>query len=314
MHRSLLTSLLVAGLLAVPSTASAAGSLVAPDPAAQQISALDGTIVWVSGRFGNQTLMQRAPDGTISAVEGAPASRNYRQIDLGRSRSNKLVLTYLRCDRGQACKPISDDLAGHRATFSKLTRPGCTVNAGPSQWRNRIAYGLFCTGSTANRKRTGLYVKSDRRAPRRLGLPKDALKFGIRTIESVDLRGTRVAAVVADVYEYSFSQTTAGRDLRAFFAAGSEGESDASARGLAIQSSAAWWTLTNASHTGDPNETIIHREFGGGCSQVERLTSPPDAEFLATDLAVDGPVLYLLVPGTGIVTHTIGPESPAVCP
>ena len=314
MPRSRLVFLLVAALLAVPATASAADAVVAPDPAAQQITALDGTIVWVSGRFGNQKLMRRAADGTISAVKGAPTSRNYRQIDLGRSRSNTLVLTYLRCDTSKSCKPISDDLAGHRATFSKLTRPGCTVNAGPSQWRNRVAYGLLCTGSATNRKRTGLYVKSDRRAPVRLGLPKDAVKFGIRTIESVDLRGTRVAAVVADIYEYSFSQTTAGRDLRAFFAAGSEGESDASARGLAIQSNSEWWTLTNASHTGDPNETIIHREFGGGCSQVERLASPPDAEFVATDLAVDGPVLYLLVPGVGIVTHMIGPQVPAACP
>ena len=314
MPRSLLTSLILAAVLAVPATASAADTLVAPDPAAQQMGALDGAIVWVSGQFGHQTLMQRAADGTISAVKGAPASRNYRQIDLGRSRANKLVLTYLRCDTSQSCKPISDDLAGHRATFSKLTRPGCTVNAGPSQWRNRIAYGLFCTGSAANRKRTGLYVKADGRSPVRLGLPKDAVKFGIRMIDSVDLRGTRVAAVVADVYEYSFSQTTAGKDLRSFFAAGSEGESDASARGLAIQSSSAWWTLTNASHTGDPNETIIHREFGGGCSQVERLASPADAEFPATDLAVDGAALYLLVPDVGIVTHTLGPDARAVCP
>ena len=71
------------------------------------------------------------------------------------------MLTYLRCDTSKSCKPISDNLAGHRATFAKLTRPGCTVNAGPSQWRRNIAYGLFCTGSTANRKRTGLYVKAD---------------------------------------------------------------------------------------------------------------------------------------------------------
>jgi hypothetical protein len=314
MSRSVLTSLIAAALLAVPATASAADTLVVPDPAADQITALDGTIVWVSGKFGNQTLMQRTSAGTISAVKGAPTSRNYRSIDLGRSRANRLVLTYLRCDSNQACKPISDDLAGRRTAFSKLTRPGCMVNAGPSQWRNRIAYGLFCTGSTANRKRSGLYLKTDGHAPARLQLPKDAVKFAIRTIESVDLRGSRVAAVAADIYEYSFSQTTSGKDLQSFFAAASEGESDASARGLAIESSLAWWTLTNASHTGDPNETIIHREFGGGCSRVERLTSPPDAEFLATDLAFDGAVLYLLVPGTGIVTHTIAPEIPAACP
>lgn len=313
MPRIRLLSLLVAALLAVPATASAADTLVAADPAAQQIAALDGTIVWVSGRFGHQTLMQRTPDGTVSAVRGAPASRNYRSIDLGRSRSNTLVLTYLRCDTARTCTPISDDLAGHRATFSKLTRPGCTVNAGPSQWRNRVAYGLLCTGSAANRRRTGLYVKADNRAPVRLALPRDAVRFGIRTIESVDLRGTQVAAVAADVYEYSFTQTTAGRSLRSFLAAASEGDSDERARGLAIESRSAWWTLTNASHAGDPNVTTLHREVGT-CAQIERLTSPPDAEFAATDLAFDGGALYLLVPGSGIVAHTFPPDVRVVCP
>jgi len=305
MPRSLVTTLIAAALLAVPATASAADTLVAPDPAAQQFTALDGAVVWVSGTFGNQRLMQRTSNGTISAVKGAPVSRSYRAIDLGRSRSNTLVLTYLRCDKGAACKPISDDLAGHRASFRNLTRPGCTVNAGPSQWRRNIAYGLFCTGSATNRKRSGLYWKADGASPRRLPLPADAVKFAIRNVESVDLRGTRVAAVAADVYEYSFSQTLAGTNMRSFFAAGSEGDSDASARGLAIHSSTEWWTLTNASHAGDPNQTIIFREFGT-CSQREVLESPPDAEFVATDVAVDGAALYVLVPGVGIVTHTPG--------
>ena len=179
------------------------------------------------------------------------------------------------------------------------------MNAGPSQWRRNIAYGLLCTGSAANRKRSGLYVKADGAAPRRLALPKDAVKFNIRGIESVDLRGTQVAAVVADVYEYSFSQTLAGKNLRSFFAAASEGDSDESARGLAIQSSSTWWTLTNASHAGDPNQTLI-RKTTPGCQETETLTSAPDADFLATDIAVDGATLYLLVPGIGIVTHTHG--------
>jgi hypothetical protein len=313
MPRYLAASLLAAVVLALPATASAADTVVVPDPAAEQITALDGTVVWVSGKFGHQKLMQRTSDGTIAAVKGAPESRNYRSVDLGRSRSNTLVLTYLRCDTSASCKPISDNLAGHRATFAKLTRPGCTVNAGPSQWRRNIAYGLFCTGSSANRKRTGLYVKADGAAPRRLALPKDAVKFNIRSIESVDVRGTQVAAVVADVYEYSFSQTLAGKGLRSFFAAGSEGDSDESARGLAIQSSTTHWTLTDASHAGDPNEALIFRQVGG-CLQRERLISAPDAEsFLATDVAVDGATLYLLVPGTGIVTHTFTADPTLKC-
>jgi hypothetical protein len=312
MPRSLLTCLVAAAVLAVPATASAADTLVAADPAAQQIAALDATVVWVSGPFGHQKLMQRTSDGAIAPVKGAPESRSYRAIDLGRSRSNTLVLTYLRCDAGAACKPMSDDLAGHRASFHNLTRPGCTVNSGPSQWRHNIAYGLFCTGSSANRQRSGLYWKADGRAPRRLPLPKDAVKFSITNVESVDLRGTRVAAVAADVYEYSFSQTLAGRDMQSFFAAGSEGDSDESARGLAIQSAAAWWTLTDAAHAGDPNETIIVRQFNF-CTQRERLLSDENADFAATDLAIDGTTLYLLVPGTGIVTHTVPADVPIAC-
>jgi hypothetical protein len=309
----MLISLLAATVLALPATASAADTLVVPDPAAQQITALDGTVVWVSGTFGHQKLMQRSADGTISAVQGAPESRNYRTVDLGRSRQDRLVLTYLRCDTSASCKPISDNLAGRRVTFSKLTRPGCTVNAGPSQWRRNLAYGLFCTGSAANRKRSGLYWKADGEAPRRLPLPKDAVKFNIRSVESVDMRGTQVAAVVADVYEYSFSQALPGKGLRSFFAAGSEGDSDESARGLAIQSSATHWTLTDATHSGDPNETLIFRQ-SGACLQRERLVSAPNAEsFLATDVAVDGATLYLLVPETGIVTHTFTADPTLKC-
>jgi len=311
MPRSLVISLIAAALLAVPATASAADTLVVPDPAAQQISALDGTIVWVTGEFGSQKLMQRTANGTIAAVKGAPTSRNYRSIDLGRSRSNTLVLTYLRCDTGKACKPISDNLAGRRTTFSKLTLPGCAVNSGPSQWRNRIAYGLFCTGTAANRKRSGLYVKTDGRAPVRLPRPKDAVKFAITNIDDTDLRSTRVAAVAADVYEYSFSQTTAGKDLHSAFVVASEGDSDGHVRGIALGRANVHWTLTNMSHVGDPNEATIFRQEGE-CLQRERLVSAPDAEgFLATYIAVDETTMYLVVPGAGIVSHTFTPEAPA---
>ena len=104
-------------------------------------------------------------------MKGAPESRNYRSIDLGRSRRGTLVLTYLRCDTGTSCKPISDDLAGHRATFSQAHAPGCTVNTGPSQWRKRIAYGLFCTGSGEPQAQRA--VRQDRgSAPLRLPRPR----------------------------------------------------------------------------------------------------------------------------------------------
>ena len=313
MHRSLLTSLVASALLAIPATASAADTLVAPDPAAEQVTALDGTIVWVTGEFGHQRLMQRIPDGTISVVKGTREARDYRQIDLGRDRDNRLLLTYLRCDADGPCQALWNDLDGRRATFRNLARPGCRVDTAPAQWRTRIAYGLFCTGSTANRRNTGLYVKSGSRTPVRLPRPADAARFGIRTITDVDLRSTRVAAVAADVYEYSFSQTTAGRDMRSAMVAASEGDSDAHVRGIALGRANVHWTLTNASHAGDPDEAIIFRQEGD-CLQRERLVSAPTAEgFPATYLAVDERTMYLVVPGAGIVSHTFAPDPAPTC-
>ncbi|HEV2059462.1 MAG TPA: hypothetical protein VGR11_08890, partial [Solirubrobacteraceae bacterium] len=226
----------------------------------------------MTGDFGRQRLMQRTPDGTISVVKGTREARDYRHVDLGRDRDNRLLLTYLRCDLGGPCQALWNDLDGRRATFRNLALPGCRVDTAPAQWRTRIAYGLFCSGSAANRKRSGLYVKSGSRQPVRLPRPKDAVRFGITNIADVDLRSTRVAAVAADIYEYSFSQTTAGKDMRSALLAASEGESDAHVRGIALGRANVHWTLVNSIHVGDPNEATIFRQQGD-CLQRERLVS-----------------------------------------
>jgi hypothetical protein len=101
-HRFLLAFLLAAGL-ATPATAFAADS-GAPFPLARQVTALDGTIVWVTGELGRQTLMRRTPDGAIASVAGSPVARSYGSIDLGRDRDGRLLLTYLRCDAATPCK------------------------------------------------------------------------------------------------------------------------------------------------------------------------------------------------------------------
>jgi hypothetical protein len=62
--------------------------------------------------------------------------------------------------------------------------------------------------------------------------------------------------------------TVAGRNLRSFLAAASEGDSDEDARGLAIQSASTHWTLTNSTHTGDPKSAIVFRQ-AGNCLQRE---------------------------------------------
>ncbi|MEA2219592.1 MAG: hypothetical protein QOJ35_2218, partial [Solirubrobacteraceae bacterium] len=119
MHR-LLICLLAAAAFAAPATASAADTLVATDAAAKQITALDGTLVWVTGELGHQRLMQRTPDGTVSAVKGAPVARSYPSIDLGHNSDGNLLLTYKRCDAGSSCKVLWNDLDGRRATFRNL--------------------------------------------------------------------------------------------------------------------------------------------------------------------------------------------------
>ena len=73
------------------------------------------------------------------------------------------------------------------------------------------------------------------------------------------------------------------------------------------------WTLTNSIHAGDPNETIIFRQRRR-LLQRERLISPPDAtsSWPPTSPSTSA-TLYLLVPGTGIVTHTFTPDPTLTC-
>lgn len=295
--------------------AQAAGATIAPDPAAQRVTALDGTVVWVSGRFPNQTLIQHTAAGT-APVEGAPR-RAYTSIDLGRDSRNRLRLTYLRCTGTRGCTAISDDLQGKRTVLRGLALPSCRVTTAPSLWRSRTAYGLACTRRSGSRRvddprRSGLYVKTSSGTPRRLGLPADAVKFGVDEITWVDLRGTQVAAVAADIYEYVFAQTVTGGSRRSFLAAASEGESDEHVRGLSLGSGNVVWALVTSEHTGDPNQAIIHR-LTGTCRDSERLPNAPGAEeqsgFRAEGLAVDRRTLHLVVPEVGIVTHQFAPEA-----
>src|SRR3954469_6528667 len=194
----------VAALAAAPAAASAADTTIAADPAAQQVAALDGTVVWVSGKFGKQSLMTvDAPGATPHQVPGVPQARSYPSIDLGRDVAGDLVLTYLQCSSPGKCVALRDDLGGHHAGIKGLRPSGCTWSAAPAIWRARMAYGLDCKSS----KRTGLYVKKVGSSARKLPLPKDAVKFGSRHIGYVDLRGTRVGAAAVDIYEYAFSET-----------------------------------------------------------------------------------------------------------
>ncbi len=315
--RTLLSCLTLAAIAVAPAVARAADTVVVPGVEANEMTALDGTLVWSSGDFPDHTLMQRNPDGTIAPVAGAP-SANYRSIDLGRDGNGDLVLTYLRCEANRNCKAVSDDLEGHRSFYKKLVPKRCELTAAPSRWDTRVAYGLSCDRLRGkqhvhDRSRSGLFVRKGSAAAKRLRMPKDAVRFGVDHVRYVDLRGTNVGAVVTDIYSYAFSQTVNGSTLRSTFVAASEGESDENVAGSALGTGGALWTLVGASHTGDPNEARISRLGRDGCDNFERLINAPgpaEAEgYRAEGLAVNGTTLYLFVRGSGIVTHEFTPAS-----
>ncbi|MCW3064375.1 MAG: repeat-containing protein [Solirubrobacterales bacterium] len=308
LKRSLVAACAVAALAAP--CASAADTTVAPDAKASgTMTALDGTIVWVSGKFGAETLMQRTAAGT-ARVPGAPTAKDYPSIDLGHDSHGALVLTYLRC-RGSKCTALRDDLHGHRASIRGLTPPHCSLSTAPALWGTRIAYGLDC-----HDRPLGLWVKRGSAPADRLPRPHDAVRFGSRAITAVDLRGTWVGAVAADVYEYAFSERVSGAHQEYFLAAASEGDSDEHVAGLAVGPGGVLWTLVDAEHVGDPNQAVISRLVPRKCIESEVVANPagPNEQdgYRATGLAVDGATLFLTAPGIGIVSHPFTAARP--CP
>lgn len=313
--RTLTTVLALAALATSPGLAGAADTVIVPGVQAPRITALDGTVVWVSGAFPNQMLMQRNPDGTVLPVTGAPTA-TYFSIDLGHDARGALVLTYARCAGTKSCKVFTDDLAGRRNTFKRLAPPGCALTAAPSRWGARVAYGLGCTKVVKGKRivdpaRSGLFVRNGTGGRRRLKLPPDAMKFHSTRIGWVDLRERNVGAGTTDVFSYAFTQTIAGADLRARLVATSEGDSDANIRGLSLGTNGVLWMLVDALHIGDPNLAVISRLLPGGCSEFDTLANPagPDEGkgYRAEALAVDGTTVYLYAPGTGIVVHDFLP-------
>src|SRR4051794_32288639 len=159
--RQLITAALATTAFSPAASASAADATFAPDPLADQVTALDGTVVWVSGASGRQVIKGLAAP--------APRARAYRTIDLGRNARGKLVLTYLRCRTFSHCTAFRDDLHGHRSAFRGLAPHGCSLSTAPAVWGRRLAYGLGCRRAS----RSGLYVNG-----RRMALPRDAVRYG----------------------------------------------------------------------------------------------------------------------------------------
>jgi hypothetical protein len=91
----------------------------------------------------------------------------------------------------------------------------------------------------------------------------------------------------------------------------SEGDGDERVAGLALGTTSTLWTLTDSSYGGDANSARISR-LTNGCLTWQTLTNssgPAEADgYPATALTADGPTLYLVVAGTGIVAHEFAPQ------
>lgn len=314
--KSVLPLFLVLGLAA---PAAAAGQTVADDPLAQQVTALGGTLVWSSGEAPGQKLMQRSPEGVIAPVTGTGQAASFRSPDLGRDAEGRLVLTYARCATLARCTYVRDDLAGGAVRIKGLEPERCAVSSTPSVWGSRVAYGLSCFKRSGGQrifdaKRSGLYVKTGSGEPRRLRTPRNARRAGSLTVDDVDLRGRRVAAIYSDIYEFAVIQSVSGRNRHSTRAAASEGDGEQTAAGLTVGTGAArMWFLTRSSYAGDPPLSIIHRRTRS-CEDWQTLvgSSEPDAgfDYPRTDLTVDAGRLYAVDPGTGIVEHAYEPRFP----
>jgi hypothetical protein len=321
MIKHTLTSLALTAALAGafgPATA-AADIVVAPlpnDTYVLHMTALGDTVVWVDG---DRRLMRRRTGGTPARVPGAPLA-TYRSIDLGRTASGATVLTYVRCLGPAGCKTYSDDLAGRRVSFKRLAPKRCRVTSAPARWRLHVAYGLRCTKpgggpSSFDPARSGLFVRRGAAAPKRLRLPADQSRTDPYTVTKVDLRGTRVAALVAgsDGFTNEVVQTTtSAADMYSGFAAGGGDEARDFNGGMSLGTGGALWTLTFGFESSDSFSTI-RRLDADGCRLTERLPDTPwstqNGGSPATAMAADGHRVFLFLPGRGIVAHAFAPQA-----
>ena len=293
---------LLATALLVPVAAHA--ETVPPDPDAQQVTALGGTIVWTSGASGGK-LMHRDADGKVTQIGEATAFRN---PDLGRDAQGRLLLTYARCTTLSKCTYVRDDLAGDAVRFKGLAPKNCAVSSPPAVWRSTVAYGLSCSKRVGGRRvadnaRTGLYVKKGAKKAIRLSAPRNAKKAGSLMIDDVDLRGSQVAAIYADIYAFAVVQSTTGSLRRSTRVATSEGDGEQRSAGVVLGTGdVRIWSLSRSSHAESPAQTIIHR-IAKSCDDYQTLTGASHDDHPLTDLAVDDGTLYAVDPGVGIVSH-----------
>jgi hypothetical protein len=314
--KTALTGILAVVALAVPGVA-AADTTIATDPGVSsspgrgQMAALDGTIVWVSGDYPTEVLMQHTDAGS-ARVAGAPQALAYHSLDLGHDARGRLVLTYQRCASPTDCRTLRDDLHGHREGITGLTRPRCSLSAAPAIWGRRTAYGLYChkpRSDAVDEARSGLYVKTGSGTPRHLPRPRKAIRYHAATMTSVDLSGSRVSAVATGGYEYAFSETVTGRGLHSFLSV--SGEQDGGEFTTAAVRGEGDSTLAMVEGPLQGLDEAIVFRLSGGCLESESVVDPEGSGHPPSALAVDGPTLYLAVAGVGIVRHAFSPGLPS---
>ena len=311
--KSVLPTLFLATALLAPAAASA--DTVAPDPEARQVTALGGTIVWTSGQQPAK-LMHRAPDGTVTQIAQAEVIRN---PDLGRDAKNRLVLSYSRCTSFTECVYVREDFERGR-TKLKLAPKNCAVSSTPAVWKSAVAYGLGCFKrvdgkKVSDAKRSGLYLQKAGKKPIRFEPPRDAKRSGSLEIRDVDLRGSQIAAVYADISEYAIVQSTTGSLRYSERVASTEGDGEQTAHGVTIGTGDdRLWVMTRSSYAGSPALSVIQRFGKGNCSDHQTLKAPEgsnsDWDYPYIDLTADGGTLYAVDAGVGIVSHAYQPMVP----
>jgi hypothetical protein len=298
-----LAALLLLVVIASASAARADDPAIVLDPAVRDFTALGNTIVWVSGSGDSLQLMRH--DGSGDApVPGALPPSPYFAIDLGRDARRARVLTYMTCV-GASCRAWRDDLAGHHVAFKRLAPQGCALSTTPAVWGARLAYAIDCGD-----ERSGLYVRRGTAPPRRLVLPKIVRQAGA-DFRAIDLRGATVAtdaSLHGFTEELVFSETVSGTHLMLGPVAAREGDVDSHVADVAVGPRGVVWSLIDTIVLGSPNNADIYRS-AGECLKRESIMTPADQSFAADDVSVAGSMLYLDVPGTGIVTHAFAPES-----
>ncbi|MEA2418781.1 MAG: hypothetical protein QOE60_987 [Thermoleophilaceae bacterium] len=310
MNRRTLISLVVgAALAAGPAVAQAADPVVVPHDWADQVTALDGTIVWAEG----SQLMKRSPSGVIAPVPGAPLT-SYSGIDLGRNAQGRVVLTYLRCTTVTKCDPYLDDLVGNTVALTGLAPRRCVLANAPSIWGSKMAYMLRCfklkgRPGVPDATRSGLFVRIGFGAPRRLWLPDGTSRFDPNSPPRVDLRGTIVGAVVGARNKLAITQTIdATRQRVARVATQADGQY---VTGMALDGSGVLWTVTQG-YVGDGEDSyatddVISRLGAATCADSESIPSEGSTIRAAQAIAVDGATIYLTTTHSGIVSHVFMP-------